>query len=232
MEFPIQDLKIEKDLKMTFEALALEDEKLVKGAYGTIIMLEESREALDEIFSKSSVTQDSSLPPRTIILQRARKRESHRDEPSIGYVQLCYDQRQETIIPMMEVSADGRSKSGRRTTWMTPAAFPPLSRAVSSPTHSSGTVSTLTAPEGLHMSDDEEEDSNFDPIVVGEELHMYLLAESPYDHHTRTVGCSDTLQKFMKSKLLHLKRKHRHRDIGQDSKKVSKRFANYRPMQA
>jgi hypothetical protein len=231
MEFPTQDLNIEKDLKMTFEALALEDDKLVKGANGIAIMLEDSREDLDEIFSKSSVTHDSSLPPKTIILQRARKRSSHRDEPTIGFVQLCYDQRQQTIIPMMEVNTDGRSKSGRRTTWMTPAAFPPLSRAVSSPAHSSGTISTLTAPEGLHMSDDEAEDSNLDPIVLGEELNMYLLAESPYGHHARTVGCSDTLQKYMKSKIFHLKRKRRRRD-SHDNRKLSKRFAAYRSIHA
>lgn len=231
MEFPIQDAKIQKDLKLTFEALALEDRQLVQGANGDPLVLEDSFSALDDIFSKSSASDDGSFPPRTIILERrGRRRRNKNDEPSIGYVQLCYDQRQETIVPMMEMSTDGHSKSGRRTAWMTPDEFPPLARATTSPTHSAGTFSTLTAPDGL-LSDEEEEDSDFNPVVLGEELHMYLLAESTHVHHTRTVGCSEALHKAMKYKLLRLKRKKRYPDRS-DDKKPSKRFAAYRPMEA
>ena len=216
VSFPTQHFnKVEKDLQETFEKVALEDHDV------TQVAVEDARDDVQHVRDNHNESRSSNIerfPIKTISLQRE-------DRGAIfGYVQLCYDQRQETIIPMLEVSGQRR---GKRISWMTPDAFPPLSRATISPTHSLGTISTLTAPEGLLYSSDEEEDSNFEPIVLGEDLQMYLLNESTYPHHTRTVGCSDVFRKL--PKMFRFKRTRREATI----KRATKRFAAaYFPMAA
>lgn len=181
----------------------------------------------DEILDDGMESRDSveTFPPKTITLQKGRSK--IRDAPTIGLVQLCYDKRREMLIPMMEVSDDGgRSKTGRRieVSMVTPESFPPLARATSSPTHSAGTISTLSVPDGFVTIDDD--DSSYQPALLGEELHTYLLHESSDPHHFRTVGCGDAIQKMMKSKMIQMKRK------GQEKRPTKSRRVAYRPMNA
>ena len=200
------------------------------------------RKISDDTPLKQSCTETTSssediLPPKTIFLKHGNQR-----EPKVGYVQLCYDHQQETIIPMMEVSFDGRNKRGKIPfALMTPDDLPTLSqlsRAASSPTKSLGTViSSLTIPDSLINTDEEEVnfDSGFDPVILGEELNMYLLhdedSESGYNDTAEVaVGCSDAIQKLVFRSVLRLKRKRRKPGVSHNSRE-RKRFS-YQPMKA
>jgi hypothetical protein len=99
--------------------------------------------------------------------------------PMLSYVQLEFEQRQDMIVRLLTSVGNRRSK---HISWMTPASFPPLSRATTSPARSTSTVSTLTAPEGHLYSSDDEDDSNFNSLVLGQDLHVGLLRDSTSSH--------------------------------------------------
>ena len=99
---------------------------------------------------------------------------------------------------------------------MTPLLFPPLYRARTSSARSFTTVSTLTAHQDDMFHDSSSEDDQVDAetafldqhMMLGREAHDYLLKDSKYAHHGRTVGCYHVVRKFPKS-LFHRKRKGR-----------------------
>lgn len=220
-----------KDLNATFEKVALED-RIDDLATKPTEVEEESRDDDDDDgYPYDEFTDDDSradtFPPKTILLQKSQKPPA--SPPTIGFVTLCYDERREKLVPMMEVRADGsRSKTGRRIdmSMVTPDSFPTLAMA-SSPTHSAGTISTLSAPEGFVVTDDDDDDSSYEPCILGGEMHMYLMHESSDPHHFQTVGCGDAFQKMMKDKMGQMRRKRRAKRQNTKSKRVA-----YRPIHA
>jgi hypothetical protein len=223
MNFPCQNLTGAKGLNATFEKVALEDPNLVPAAMGNVTTDEalgtddeNARNKVDnETMNGSGVIEG--YPPTTIILQR----DGSECAPMFGYVQLGFEQRQDIAIPLLASGGDRRSK---RNAWMTPASFPPLSRATTSPDRSTGTISTLTTPEGLLYSSDEDDDSNFDPVVFGQDLHMYLLTDSMHSRQPQATRCSAAFNKL--PTLLRPRRRNRH----QRTKKETNRFCAYRSM--
>jgi hypothetical protein len=137
---------------------------------------------------------------------------------------------------MMEVSVDGRSKAAKRVPFntMTPEAFPPLCQATGSPSQSSCTISTITSPDGLISSDDDEDYySNFDPILLGEDLHIYLLQ----DHlgigatcHQVDLGCSDVFQKLIEARSKMIRSLKRSRNVKDPTKGDQSKRLFYQPM--
>jgi hypothetical protein len=223
MNFPCQNLTVARGLNAIFEKVALEDHDLVPTAMGNVT----TDEALgtDDENARKKVDNETmngcgvigGYPPKTIILQR----DGSECGPMFGYVQLGFEQRQDIAIPLLASGGDRRSKP---VAWMTPASFPPLSRATTSPDRSTGTISTLTTPEGLLYSSDEDDESNFDPVVFGQDLHMYLLTDFTPSHQTQATGCSAAFHKL--PKLLLPRRRNRH----ERTKKETNRFCAYRSM--
>ena len=227
MNLPSQDLTVKRDLKATFEKAALDDHDLAPAAMVNVTVEDSENYAVgtddekarnkfhDETINGSGAI--GAYPPRAIFLPR----DGIECSPMPSNVQLGFEQRQDMIVRLLTSVGDRRSK---HISWMTPASFPPLSRATTSPARSTGTVSTLTAPEGHLYSSDEEDDSNFSSLVLGQDLQMGLLTDSMKSHQPQTIGCSAALHKL--PKLLGLTRRNRH----ERAKKKINRFAAYRPM--
>ncbi|KAI2490550.1 hypothetical protein MHU86_24028 [Fragilaria crotonensis] len=175
----------------------------------------------DATKSNSSVLQSNpsteGLPPKSITLQK----DSGEHAPIFGYAQLHYDEQNESIVPMLFMSSwniahgmeDPGNRRGRPGHGMTPALFPPLYRARTLSARSFTTVSTLTAQQDDMFLDSSSEDDQGDcaflnHVVLGREARDYLLKDSKYAHHVRTVGCYHVFRKFPKS-LFHRRRKGR-----------------------
>ena len=164
-----------------------------------------SREAASS-YSSLSTLATGSFPPKTITVHRGaadKKKKKNQPQP---FAQLVYDQKKETIVTMMETSLN--DASARR--WTTPEEFPSLHQhyhgqsASPSATKSVGTISALTMPDGL--SEDDDSKSGKSPILLGEELDLYLL----HDHEayqSEAKSCTHGLQKLLRSRMLRMKRR-------------------------
>jgi hypothetical protein len=192
-----------QDLKEMFELIALEDEKLRPTVTKKTTV--QTKETLMIDGAENLVESPKKMgPPRTISVPTDRDGKSTIicSKPANPFAQLCYDQRQGTIVTMLEVTADGKRKQSRRMPWMTPEVFPSILASTPSSNDSStsgGTVSTLTRVEGLDSFDvDSGSGSGMDPILLGDEgLSLYLLHESREPTVTG-VGCSQVMQKLAK----------------------------------
>lgn len=228
MTFPIQNLtnNLERDLPGTaVDKVDVEQGHCLSVDYSVATDSIPGEDDQDEdLKSNSSVNQSDpsteGLPPKSITLQR----DIAEDTPIFGYAQLHYDEQNETIVPMLLMSssniAHGMEEPGNQQgrparRMITPALFPPLYRAPTSPARSFTTVSTMTAQHDdmFHdlSSDDDQIDADcafLDQMMLGREAHDYLLKDSKYAHHVRTVGCHDVFRKLPKS-LFHRKRKGR-----------------------
>ena len=230
MNFPIQNLtSLERGLPLSIDKVAVG--LIVQNVATNVIVGEDEQGSTtpSSVSRSDHVVQD--LPPKSITLQK----DTLERAPVFGYAQLHYDERQEIIVPMLSSSlgADGRVTQRRRGHGMTPALFPPLYPAPTSPARSFTTVSTLTAPDGTHnyFSSDDDDDAttnSFDDMMLLRESHHYLLKDSTYAHHLRTGGCSAAFRKFPKSLFRH-KRRRRENVI---AKKDRDRLYTYRSLAA
>ena len=228
MSFPIQSLtnSIDRDLPGTVDKVHVEQgdclslDQSVAPHYSITGEDDQGDDTKSNLSMNQGDPSTEGLPPKSITLQR----DTAEDTPIFGYAQLHYDEQKESIVPMLLSSLsfnathgteDPENRQGRPSRGMTPALFPPLYRAPTSPARSFTTVSTLTAPHDDMLQDSSMEDDQvdresafLDHMMLGREAHDYLLKDSKYAHHVRTVGCYQAFRKFPKS-LFHRKRKSR-----------------------
>lgn len=164
---------------------------------------------------------EDTFPPKTITLKNDQSPSP--PDRHLSYVQLCYDKHQEAIVPVLDISFGGKKRGKIPYSMATPASFPTLSELSrandnsSSPTRSSATsVSSLTVPDGLvNLPFEQEEiyESDFDPLVLGEDLNIYLLHEHNNGNSQVAVRCSDVLQKILSRPTFPVKRKKKEADF-------------------
>lgn len=222
LNFPSQDLTVKRALQATFEKSARVDHDLTQTTILSVNARDsENGDNSQDKFDNETINGRGAIgnyPPKSIMLRR----DGGECAPILGYVQLGFEQRQDRIVPSFLTS--GGDLRNRRISGTTPALFPHLTSATTSPARSTGTISTLTVPEGLLYSSDEDDYSNVNPVVLGDDLRMCLLTDSMTSHKSRTTACAGVFHKL--PKLLRPRR----RTIHGRTKKEPNRFSAYRSM--